>query len=179
MNVAATRMIALLRGVNLGPSRRLAMADLRALLGELGYDDARTLLQSGNVVLTASSGGAALERRLEHELASRLGLDTEVFVRTRAELAKVVARNPLANVADNPSRYQVTFLRRAPTKASLRELESAELGDEAFVAAGREVYTWHPDGIHASPLAKLVGRRIGGTARNWNTVTKLFALAGD
>ena len=180
VTVAATRQIAFLRGVNLGPSRRLAMADLRALLTDLGYDDARTLLQSGNVVLTATATSAALERRLEREIASALGLETEVIVRTRAELAQVVARNPLEDVADNPSRYLVTFLRRPPAKAALRELSAAELGNEAYAASGREVYSWHPDGIHASPLAKLIGGKrlgLGGTARNWNTVTKLLALA--
>jgi len=174
------RQIVLLHGVNLGPSRRLAMADLRALLVDLGYEDAQTLAQSGNAVLSTPTAAKAIETKLERELAARLGLETEVCVRTRAQLAKVVARNPLADVVDDPSRYQVTFLKRAPSKSALRELESADLGRERFAAAGRELYAWHADGIHASPLAKLLGSGklgLGGTARNWNTVTRLLALA--
>jgi len=156
------------------------MADLRALLVDLGYDDAQTLAQSGNAVLSASGTAQALEGKLERALASRLGLETEVYVRSRAQLAKVVERNPLARVVDNPARYQVTSLKRAPSRAAVRELESADLGRERFAVVGRELYAWHAGGIHASPLAKLLGNRrlgIGGTARNWNTVTKLLALA--
>lgn len=174
------RLVVLLRGVNLGPSRRVAMGDLRALLVDLGYEDAQTLLQSGNAVLSAAGGAKALEDRLERELASRIGLETEVHARTRAQLATIVERNPLADVADNPSRYQVTFLKRPPSKTARRELESADLGHERVAVVGRELYAWHPDGVHASPLAKLLGSRrlgLGGTARNWNTVTKLLALA--
>jgi uncharacterized protein (DUF1697 family) len=177
-----TRQIVLLRGVNLGANRRLSMADLRAVLVDLGYDDAQTFLQSGNAVLSSSGSAKSLEEKLERELASRLGLQTEVHVRTRAELANVVARDPLADVAVDPSRYQVTFLRRPPSKAALRELEAADLGRERFAVSGRELYAWHPDGFHASPLAKLLGSRklgLGGTARNWNTVTRLLARAED
>ena len=174
------RLIVLLRGVNLGSNRRLAMSDLRALLVDLGCEDVQTLLQSGNAVLSAAGGATALEGRVERALASRIGLETEVHVRTRAQLAAIVERNPLANVADDPSRYQVTFLKRPPPKSALRELESADLGRERVAVLGRELYAWHAEGIHASRLARLLGSRrlgLGGTARNWNTVTRLLSLA--
>src|SRR5690349_15011533 len=153
------RLVVLLRGVNLGPSRRLAMGDLRALLVDLGYDDAQTLLQRGNAVLTRTTGPKALEDRLEHELASRAALQTEVHVRTRAQLAAIVQCNPLADVATNPSRYQVTFLKRPPSKTALHELHTADLGRERVALVGRELYAWHADGFHASPLAKLLAAR--------------------
>lgn len=174
------RQIALLRGVNLGPNRRLAMADLRALLASLGYDDAVTHLQSGNVVLTTGKTPAKLKRELEQQIAAELGLQTEVFVRTRNELADVVARDPLGAVVDNPSRYLVSFLAGKPGAALVREITDLDLSPERVVFDGREVYSWHPNGIHDSKLAKLLGtKRLGvsATARNWNTVTKLLALA--
>ena len=172
--------VVLLRGVNLGPSRRLAMADLRALLAELGYDDALTHLQSGNAVLSTRKTPAALKRELEAQLAAELGLETEVFVRTRAELADVVARNPLANVVDNPSRYLVNFLARKANAEAKGKLAAVDVAPERFAVSGREIYSWHPNGIHGSKLASLLGERrlgISATARNWNTVTKLLELA--
>ena len=156
------------------------MSDLRALLVGLGYDDAITHLQSGNVVLTTGKKPATLKRELEKQIASELGLDTEVFVRTRDELADVIARDPLGDVADNPSRYVVNFLAREPTAAVKRELARVDMAPERVVLSGREAYSWHPNGIHASALAKLLTEKrlgVSVTARNWNTVTKLLALA--
>jgi uncharacterized protein (DUF1697 family) len=175
-----TRQIVLLRGVNLGPNRRLSMADLRALLTSLGYDDVRTHLQSGNIVLSTGKKPATLKRELEQEIAAALGLETDVLVRTRDELADVVARNPLRAVAKNPSRYLVTFLARKPDSGFARELAAAEVAPERVAVSGREIYSWHPNGIQGSKLAKLLGKRRTGvtaTARNWNTVTKLLELA--
>jgi uncharacterized protein (DUF1697 family) len=174
------RQIILLRGVNLGPSRRLSMADLRALLMELGHDDVLTHLQSGNVVLTTGATPAKLKRELEQQIAAELGLETEVFVRTRKELADVIARNPLSSVADNPARYLVSFLATKPPADVARELRGAGVAPERIAISGREIYSWHPNGIHGSKLAAMLGRRRPGftaTARNWNTVTKLLALA--
>jgi uncharacterized protein (DUF1697 family) len=155
------------------------MADLRDLLERHGYDDVRTHLQSGNVVLASPLSPRRLEARLERQLADGLGLEVRVLVRTRAELAAVVARNPLGTVATNGSRYLVSFLSKPLTAAVARELESAEIGTAQLVIDGRELYAWYPDGIQRAPLAKLLDdRRLGvvSTARNWNTVTKLLEL---
>ena len=175
--------IALLRGINLGSRRRVAMAELRELLSGLGYGDVRTLLQSGNVVLTSSAAPARLERELEKQLAAGLGMEIQVIVRTRDELAAVIEHNPLAGVADDPRRYQVSFLSAAPDREIVRELLAADVAPEQVAVKGREIYAWHPEGIQRSLLAQLISdRRLGvtATARNWNTVTKLFALAdGD
>jgi uncharacterized protein (DUF1697 family) len=174
------RQIALLRGVNLGPSRRVAMADLRSLATGLGYEDVATLLQSGNVVLTTRKRPATVKRELERAIASDLGFETEVFVRTRDELAKVIALDPLRAVAADPSRYVVSFLSGPPAAALRRELESLAAAPERIAFAGREIYTWHPNGLARSKLAAQLAKRglgVGATARNWNTVTKLLALA--
>jgi uncharacterized protein (DUF1697 family) len=173
-------MIVLLRGINVGGNRRVAMADLRALLASLGYEGARTHLQSGNAVIDSRAKPERVKRAIEQGLADELGVDVEVFVRTRDELADVVARDPLGELADNPSRYLVSFLSGEPTATGVREAEAVDVEPERFVVSGREIYAWHPDGVHASKLAKVLSeKRLGvtATARNWNTVTKLLELA--
>jgi uncharacterized protein (DUF1697 family) len=180
--MATTRQIALLRGINLGSSRRVAMPKLRELLEERGYEDVRTHLQSGNVVLSAATTGTRLERELEQAIADGLGIETTVIVRTRAELAKVVARNPLADVAENPARYLVSFLSAKPAPAAVRRLEAMDVAPEQFVVHGREVYAWHPNGVQRSKLFKALADDALGvtaTARNWNTVTRLLELASS
>jgi uncharacterized protein (DUF1697 family) len=174
--------IALLRGINLGPNRRIAMGELRELLTGHGYGDVRTLLQSGNVVLTTRLGPEKLARTLERQIAEGLGVDPAVIVRSRDELAAVIDRNPLRDVADDPKRHTVHFLAGAPDPDGVREIEAADVGPERFAAHGRELYTWHPEGIQRSPLVRLITEKrlgVAATARNWNTVTKLLELAEE
>lgn len=156
------------------------MADLRDALTGLGYDNVRTYLQSGNVVLGSDEGPQHLQAELAGRLSARLGMDLELVVRSRDELAAVLARDPLAGVATNPRLHQVTFLSGEPDPTAVRKLADAELGADCYVHDGREIHAWHPDGIHASPLAKLLAKLplgVVATARNWNTVTALLALA--
>lgn len=173
------RAIALLRGINLGPRNRIAMPELRALLEDGGFADVRTYVQSGNVVLTTELGPAALEARVERLVAERLGLEIPVVARTRDELAAVVERNPLAGVAVDPKRYQVSFLGAEPAPEVLERLESLRAGPERLAVHGREIYAWHPAGVARSKLwAGLAGRLgVKATARNWTTVTALLELA--
>jgi uncharacterized protein (DUF1697 family) len=174
------RQIALLHGVNLGPNRRVGMADLRGLLTGLGYGDVRTHLQSGNVVLDAAASGATLERELERHISGAAGFDVAVAVRSRAELARIVERNPLGDVADDPARYLVSFLAAKPAATVVRGLAGLDVAPERFVVSGREIYAWHPHGVQRSKLAAALSARrlgVGATARNWNTVTKLLELA--
>src|SRR5215210_7005171 len=124
------RQIALLRGINIRSVRRVSMPQLRNLLTELGYDDVRTVLQSGNVVLGSDEAPDKLARELERQIAGRLGVETDVIVRTRDELADVIERNPLADVADDPRRYQVSFLSGELDSDIARELEGADVGPE-------------------------------------------------
>ena len=158
------------------------MGDLRALLESHGHERVRTHLQSGNVVLASPLAARKLEAELERQLAAGLGMEVRVLVRTRAELAAVVRRDPLGKVATNGSRYLVSFLsKRLPAKVA-RELEVAEVGSARLVIDGRELYAWYPDGVQRAQLAKLLAdERLGvvSTARNWNTVTKLLQLLGD
>jgi uncharacterized protein (DUF1697 family) len=177
------RHIALLRGINLGPNRRVAMADLRALCEKLGYEDVRTYVQSGNVVLTSKGSPRTVERELERAIAAELGVETDVVVRTRDELDDVVAHNPFPQAAaEDPKRLQVSFLSGKADAAFVRELARQDFGSEEFTVTGREIYAWHPDGMQRSKLARALGdKRLGvtATARNWNTVTKLLAMADE
>ena len=176
------RLVVLLRGINLGARNRVSMPDLREALEAAGYDDVRTYLQSGNVVLTSTAPPKKVARDCERLLANRFGLETAVVTRTRTELARVVERNPLEGVAKDPKRYQVSFLEAKPTAKVVRELEEVAAGAEQVVSVGREIYAWHPAGVARSKLwTRLAGKDLGvtATARNWTTVTKLLELAGD
>ncbi len=176
------RQIALLRGINVGSRNRIAMPELREALAEAGLEGVRTYLQSGNIVLDSAKKPAALGRELQKLVHDRFGLDVHVAVRTRAELAKVVELNPLAKVATNPKRYQVTFLASKPTSKTKDALEAAAAKSERFAIHGREVYAWHPDGVARSKLWSLLGGKqlgIDATSRNWTTVTKLLELASS
>ncbi len=156
------------------------MADLRdALTGE-GFRDVRTLLQSGNVVLSSDGGADYVAGECERRIVERFGLDIRVIVRSRDELADVVARNPLASVAKEPKRYQVTFLGAELEPERKDEVGAAAVPPERVVVSGREIYAWHPDGLARSKLAALLAdRKLGvpATARNWSTVAKLLELA--
>jgi uncharacterized protein (DUF1697 family) len=176
------RHVVLLRGINLGPRNRVAMPALREALEEAGFENVRTHLQSGNVVLESSAKPEAVLQEVERVISERFGLEIAVVVRTRAQLAAVVKRNPLGRVATEPKRYQVSFLSEKLPARVVRELEAVAAPGEQVVAAGREVYAWHPDTIARSKLwAKLAGKDLGvtATARNWATVEALLALADD
>lgn len=177
-----TRQIALLRGINLGRSRRVAMAALRAALVAHGFTDVKTHLQSGNVVLSHGTAPIELAAELERVILSELGMEVRVVVRTAAELADAIARDPLGEVATDPQRHQVTFLATEIAAAAVERLLATDIAPEVVAVSGREIYSWHPAGVAGSSLAALLSeRRLGVTAttRNWNTVTKLLALAGS
>jgi uncharacterized protein (DUF1697 family) len=156
------------------------MGELRDALEDAGFDDVRTYVQSGNVVVSSSTKPEQTARRCERLIADRFGLEIDVVVRTRAELARAVQRDPLGQVANNPKLYQVSFLARKLAAARVQKLEDAAVDSERVVVSGREIYAWHPAGVARSKLwALLAGRGLGvtATARNWTTVTKLLELA--
>jgi uncharacterized protein (DUF1697 family) len=172
--------IVLLRGINIGSRNRIAMPALRAALEDAGFGDVRTYLQSGNVVLSGNTKADAVARKVQRVIAKEFGLDIAVVTRTRAQLAKVVELNPLAKVAKNPKRYQVSFLAAQPSRAVVRRVEQAAAAKERVAVHGREIYAWHPDTVARSKLwALLAGQSLGvtATARNWTTVQKLLELA--
>jgi uncharacterized protein (DUF1697 family) len=178
------RQIALLRGINVGGSHKVPMAQLREVLTGLGYDDVRTYDQSGNVVLTGPDrSDAATEKALAEELEAAFGFAIPVVVRTRAEVEKVIAADPYAGVVDNPARYHVLFLSSAPDPAAVAAVaDPAAFAPDTYTLIGRELYLWTPEGIRDSKLVRtLTDKKLGvtTTARNWRTVNKLLELAAD
>ena len=176
------RHIVLLRGINLPRHKRISMPELRGALEDAGFGDVKTYVQSGNVVLSGRASSNGVARKVETVIGDRFGLEVDVIVRTRDELADVVARDPFGEVASEPKRYQVTFLAAKPDREAVAKLEAAAAGGEQLVANGRELYSWHPDGIGRSKLAALLagnGSGVTATARNWTTVTTLLALADE
>lgn len=176
--------IALLRAVNLGPHRRIAMADLRGLLETLGFAGVRSLLQSGNLVFDSDDLTAApLEQSLEEAAKRRLGLETDVFVRSLGDWESIVARNPFPEqAAHDPAHLLVMLLKTAPRGTHVTALRRAITGREVLRVAGRHAYMVYPDGIAHSRLTHaMIEAKLGtrGTARNWNTVARLGALARE
>jgi uncharacterized protein (DUF1697 family) len=157
------------------------MADLRVLMAALGYRDVRTVLNSGNILFTVppkARGEPA--SRIQQAIASRLGLATRVTVLTATELEVALAQNPLSAIADNPSRLLLYVLNDARDRLKVIPLTRQQWTPDALGLGQRVAYLWCPEGILKSRLAAAIDQLLGDavTARNWNTMTKLHALAG-
>jgi len=176
------RQIALLRGINVGGHRKVPMARLRELLEELGFRDAKTYVQSGNVLLRAGrEAPAKVARKLEQGIEATFGFDVAVVVRTRDQLAAVIDANPLGKVATDPKRHHVVFLDGTLGPKKIKELQEASVAPEVLHAGPSEIHVWSPDGARNSRAMKLLtDKKLGltATARNWRTVEKLLETAG-
>jgi uncharacterized protein (DUF1697 family) len=185
------RYAALLRGINVGGNKKIAMADLRLLLSGLGHGEVSTLLQSGNAVFTAATADAPrLAAQIEAALADQLGLTSSVLLRTHQQLAAVVDENPFPSAEDEPSKHLVQFLFQPLTKADrdkITAFDATGFAPEEFRLGPEVIYFRFPDGIGRSKLgdafAKYVVANFGKpvdrpvmTGRNWNTVRKLRDL---
>jgi uncharacterized protein (DUF1697 family) len=174
------RQVAMLRGINLGPNRRIPMADLRQLLTDAGFENVKTYVQSGNIALSATAKPVQLEKELATLLEERFGFAVPVVVRSRRQLAAVVNHDPIPGAADEPKLYQVTFLAAKPPAAAVARLRGLARESERLEVAGREIYTFHPDGVAGSKLSvAIVGKDLGAgaTSRNWTTVNRLLEMA--
>jgi uncharacterized protein (DUF1697 family) len=177
-----TTYIALLRGVNVAGKKQVAMSALRDLLAGLGFDDPRSLLQSGNLVFRSSTQPSAeLEHLLETETEKRLHVRAAFFIRSAKEWATAIDANPFPDEAKHdPSHLVLMTLKDAPEAKAVKALRAAITGPELIRAKGRQLYITYPNGIGRSRLTnrliedKLTAR---GTGRNWNTVLKVAALA--
>ena len=157
------------------------MTNLRNFLTELGFENVKSLLQSGNLVFGSRSRfGAELERFLEVEAAKRLALEVDFHVRTAEEWKSVVRQNPFRKEAErDPKHLVVLFLKNAPAPKDVTLLQSEISGPELVKAKGKQAYIFYPDGMGRSRLTTaMIEKRIGrGTGRNWNTVLKLDVIA--
>jgi uncharacterized protein (DUF1697 family) len=179
------RYIALLRAVNVAGKNRLAMADLRSFLQKLGCRNVSTYVQSGNAVFSADEVSTSrLEARMEAEAGDCLGLNIDFLIRDEQEWKSIISLNPYARMGcQDPSHLIVMALKSNVSQEAFERLQDATQGGETAALQGKDgknLYLTYPDGIGRARLTSTVIERIlgmRGTARNWNTVVKLAALA--
>ncbi len=177
-------MVSLLRGVNLGSHHKINMPALRALYQSLKLKDAQTYVQSGNVLFrTEARDPIALAKRIEDGIERTFGFRPDVILRTTSQMRNVVARNPFAGRAEvSGSKLLVTFLASDPGKEAREEVRGIKSDPEEMWIDGSELYIYYPDGMGRSKLpisAINKALKIPGTARNWNSVTKLLEMAEE
>ena len=174
--------VAMLRGINVSGKNKIKMAELQALVEGLGHADVITYIQSGNVVFTSAAKNAmGLAPAIEQRIKRDFDLDVGVVVRTKAELGKVLAGNPFVRAGADLSKLHVTFLANKPDAALVRALRDHSSPPDEFEVVGREVFLHCPGGYGNTKLNNAFWERklkVAATTRNWNTVTKLFDLAG-
>jgi uncharacterized protein (DUF1697 family) len=176
--------IALLRAVNVGGTGKIPMTELRTLAESIGLTNVRSLLHSGNLVFDAGRRAPATTKTLlESACAESFGLKIDIYVRTPADLEHAIARNPLPKEArDDPARLHLLFLRDAPPASAFKALQAGIKGGELVHAGLHDAYLNYPEGVGNSKLTLGVIERVlgtTGTMRNWNTVSKLAALASE
>lgn len=171
-----------LRGINVGGRNRIKMADLRGALADAGLAEVRTLLQSGNVVLRSDGDDpVTVAAAVRSAAQTAAGVDCRVMVRDLAEMQDLLGRNPFPDAAaDDPKRLLVMFLEDSAPKAGAETLRNAHRGPEEISVSGSEAFIHYREGIGRSKLTPAVlERHLGpGTARNWQTVSKVMDLAG-
>lgn len=173
--------VALLRGINLGPHRRMKMERLRESFEALGFSQVQTLIQSGNVVFKAAKmSEAALCRKIEAQILADFGFSAAVLLRTREEMSKAVAGNPFSKKPGaEAARLHVSFLPESPSAEALKALEGMTKPPDEARCLGRELYLHLPNGMSKSSLINNPVERKwlkGATTRNWNTVSKLHQM---
>ncbi|MEO6703774.1 MAG: DUF1697 domain-containing protein [Jatrophihabitantaceae bacterium] len=177
------RMVALLRGINVGKAKRVAMADLRDLLTDLGYTDVRTHLNSGNAIFSSPPKLVKqANERIQKAIAGQLKVDCAVVTRTASQLTEALSNDPFGDLATDPSRYLIGFLSHELGPAKAKAFEQRDFGEDQVRFGGPQAYLWCPGGINSSALFKTNWMKELGvtlTTRNWTTVHKLVELAGN
>jgi uncharacterized protein (DUF1697 family) len=171
--------IALLRGINVGKAKRVAMADLKKLVEGLGFGDARTLLNSGNVVFTSPKPSAATAAaKIQTAIAAELGVECRVIVIPGKELEAIMESNPLVKQADNHSRLMCGIVADPKLLAKLKPLTERDWSPEGLAVGERVVHYWCPNSILESPVGTAVAKALGDgvTSRNWATMLKLLSM---
>jgi uncharacterized protein (DUF1697 family) len=176
--------IAMLRGINVGGHNRIKMDQLRTSLEALGFEQVKTYIQSGNVVLkSATISPAALSRKIEKQIVGQFGFAVSVISRTAAEINKTIANNPFLNDSSvNSEKLHVAFLSEAPAPLGLKKLTELTLAPDQSRCLGKEVYFYFPNGVSGSSLWKHPLDRVlsvEATTRNWKTVYTLHQMCLD
>lgn len=174
------RFAALLRGVNVGPTTKVPMAELRELLEELGATDVKTLLNSGNAVFHLHSSPKSIDEILSEAISERFGFHVDVVCRTKKQLESALAHDPFGGVATDDSKYVIAFMPKPPRAAAIKPVLAAEYpSGERCALKGREFYIWSPKGVSESKSATALARSKAvdfSTARNVRTLKKLIEI---
>lgn len=174
----------MLRGVNLGPHNRIKMDELRALYESLRFEDPRSYVQSGNVIFrTKEKNSPLLAKKIQSAIEKKFGCCPEVILRTAEEMRRAIAANPFPErTKAEPGKVLVTFLAAEPPREARVNLEKFKELPEELHLEGRELYIYFPNGAGRSKLPwsavdKLL--KVTGTARNWNSVQAILAIAEE
>ncbi|MEU2540659.1 DUF1697 domain-containing protein [Streptomyces iakyrus] len=179
-----TTYAALLRGINVGGSRKVPMADLRTLLADLGHDDVRTHLQSGQAVFSSGHGGEeSLAGEIAQAIEKRFGFRVDVIVRDHAYLRAIAEACPFPAADLEPKQLHVTYFSAAVTPDRFAEIDQDAYLPEEFRLGDRALYLYAPNGLGRSKLAEhlskpRINQGVIATTRNWNTVVKLVEMTG-
>ena len=171
--------IAFLRGINVGGNNILPMKDLRQLLEQEGFTDAKTYIQSGNCVFQSElSSPSEIQRKISAGMENKFGFRPSVFVMGRSKLLQAIAANPYPEGAEDPKSLQFYFLAGRATEPDLKSLEAIQVATERYVLTDQVLYLHAPDGIGRSKFAAQVEQKLGvtTTARNFRTVLKIAEL---
>ncbi len=185
--MSETRYVAVLKGVNVGRAKRIAMIDLRELLSGLGYDGVVTHLQSGNAAFGATGSATQVRSAIESALFGELGVSVRVVVRTHAQIAEAISADPYRATAADPAKHLLGFLSAVPDKARLTAFEALVVRKKedpevvgVYQISGDHCYLWCPKGVNVSLFATVDWDRTLGvtvTMRNWSTALKLLEMS--
>jgi len=174
------RFAALLRGVNVGPTTKVPMADLRELIEELGGTEVATLLNSGNVVFQIHMSPKTVDGEISRAISERFGFHVDVVCRTKKQLESALAHDPFDKIASDDSKYVIAFMPTPPRPAAVKPVLSGDYpGGELCALKGREFYVWTPNGVSKSKSLEAFGKAKPVdhvTVRNVRTVKKIIAL---
>ena len=176
-------MIAFLRGVNMTGHNLIKMTDLAALFRKLGFKDAETYIQSGNVIFTNHKAQAEneIEFRIEKAIKKQLGHDISVLIRSVEEIKKVLLINPFIPAGDfDQAKHATIFLKEAPLQAQTDKLAGIDYTPDKFNVSGKEIFIWCPNGFGKTKLYTNFFEnkmKVIGTARNWKTINTIASIA--
>jgi uncharacterized protein (DUF1697 family) len=172
----------MLRGINLGARNKVGMQTLRTTLeDDLGYDEVVTYIQSGNVVLKTGDTAAAVVTAINKAIKKEFGFDIAVFVRTKAQMKKIVDGNPFLKAGKDADKVHVMFLDAKPAAAKVKALTGKDFGADEIAVVGTEAYLHCPNGYGRTKLGNTFVEKqldVAGTTRNWRTTQKMLELLG-
>lgn len=172
------RMVALLRGINVGGNKKVPMPELCALAKRIGLTEVCSYINSGNLVFEAGKlKSAQVESVLEKSIVKRFGFHVDVIVRTSTQWNKYVAESPFTKA--EPSRAKILHLglSKLPCNKDLpKELSKRATLGEKIKLVGNAIWVEFPEGVGKSKLTPVLFDKVAGspvTLRNWNTVQNI------